>query len=69
VKQHIILGIDKRDVEEQRDRWLSENRAIKVVRVHPLRREPQSFLMRLGGRNVPRVSIAVDYEEPDVAAE
>ena len=61
--------MDKRDVEEQRDLWLSKNPAIKVVRVHPLRREPQSWLTRIGMRNVPRVSISVDYEDADVATE
>ncbi len=26
VKEHLILGTNKRDAEEQRDLWLSENR-------------------------------------------
>jgi hypothetical protein len=69
VKEHLILGIDKHDAEEQLDLWLSENPAIKVLRVHPLRREPQSLLMRLGSRNVPRFSITLDYEEADVSNE
>jgi hypothetical protein len=69
VKQHVILGINRRDVEEQRDLWLSENPTIKVLRVHPLRREPQSLLARLGSRNFPRVSITVDYEDPDISTE
>jgi hypothetical protein len=29
VKEHIILGIDERGAEEQRDLWLSENPPIK----------------------------------------
>ena len=33
VKEHIILGIDKHDAEEQLDLWLSENPAIKVLKV------------------------------------
>jgi hypothetical protein len=65
VKEHIILGIDERDAEEQRDLWLSENPAIKVLRVHRPTREPQ-WLTRLGTRNVPRVSTTVDYKDPDV---
>jgi hypothetical protein len=67
VKEHLILGKDRRDAEAQRDRWLSENPAIKVLRVHPPRQTPPTLLTRLGGRNVPRVFIAVDYEEADGA--
>ncbi len=62
MKQHMILGRDSRDVEARRDEWLSENPAIKVLRVHRPRREPESWLTLLGGRNIPRVSIMVDYE-------
>ena len=67
VKEHLILGKDRRDAEAQRERWLSENPAIKVLRVHPLRHTPPTLLTRLGGRNVPRVFIAVDYEEAEDA--
>jgi hypothetical protein len=66
VKEHIVLGTDKRDVEAQRDRWLSENPAIKVLQVHEPRREPHNLLTRLGGKNVPRFSITVEYEEANV---
>jgi hypothetical protein len=66
VKEHVILGIDKRDVEEQRELWLSKNPAIKVLRVHGPRREPRSLLTRFGGKNIPRFSITVDYEESDI---
>jgi hypothetical protein len=69
VKEHLILGIDKWDAENQRDLWLSHNPAIKVVKIHPVKREPQNLLTRIGGKNVPRVSILVEYEEPDVRAE
>ena len=62
MKQHMILGKNRRDVEERRDEWLSENPAIKVVRVHRPQREPESWLTLLGGRDVPRVSITVEYE-------
>jgi hypothetical protein len=27
MKEHLILGTDKRDAEEQRDAWLSQNPA------------------------------------------
>jgi hypothetical protein len=63
LKEHVFLGTDSGDAEALRDQWLSENPTIKVLRMHPPRREPLSLLVRLGGRNVPRVSITVDYEE------
>ena len=66
MKEHIVLGTDKRDVEAQRDRWLSENPAIKVLQVRQPRREPHNLLTRLGGKNVPRFSITVEYEEANV---
>jgi hypothetical protein len=69
LKEHIILGTDERDAVEQRDLWLAKNPAIKVLRVHPPKREPQSWLTRLGSRNVPRVSITVDYEDSDIITE
>ena len=62
LKQHMILGKNKRDVEARRDEWISENPEIRVVRVHRPKREPDSWLTRLGGRDVPRVSIIVEYE-------
>jgi hypothetical protein len=60
--QRIILGKDQQDAEVERDRWLSEHPDIRVVRVHPARLEPQTLLTRIGGRNVPRVAIEVEYE-------
>jgi hypothetical protein len=65
MKEHIILGVNERDVERQKDLWLSENPAIKVLKVHRIRREPRNLLSRLGG---PRFSVTVDYEEPDLPA-
>jgi hypothetical protein len=63
MKQHVILGRDDDDAVAWRDRWLSENPSIKVLRVHHPMPEPESWLTRLGGRNIPRVSITVEYEE------
>jgi len=68
VKLHMILGKNKRDVEARRDEWISENPEIKVVRVHRPKREPESWLTRLGGRDVPRVSIIVEYEQNATSA-
>jgi hypothetical protein len=67
VKEHLILGTDKRDAEEQRDLWLSQNPSIKVVKIHRVKREPQTLLTLIGSKHVPRVSIMVEYEEPDAA--
>jgi hypothetical protein len=47
-QKHIILGRDRDDAEAKRDRWLSD--------------KPKTLLTRIGGWNVPRVSIEVDYE-------
>jgi len=66
-KEHLILGTDKRDAEEQRDLWLSENPSIRVVKIHRVKREPQTLLTLIGSKHVPRVSITVEYEEPDAA--
>jgi len=63
MKQHMILGKNRRDVEARRDEWISENPHLTVVRVHRPKREPESFLTLLGGRDVPRVSIIVEYEQ------
>jgi hypothetical protein len=62
IQQQIILGRDRRDAEAQRDRWLSEHPEVKILRVHAPRPEPKTLLTRMGGRNVPRVSIKVEYE-------
>jgi hypothetical protein len=64
LKEHLIFGADKRDA--QRDLWLSRNPAIKVIKIHSVKREPPTLLTRIGGKQVPRVSIVVEYEEPDV---
>jgi hypothetical protein len=69
VKEHLILGTDQRDVEIRRDLWLSQNPALKVIRIHGEKREPQTLLTRIGSKHVPRVSIVVEFEEPGVAAE
>jgi hypothetical protein len=69
VKQHLILGTDRQDAENQRDLWLSQNPAISVVTIHTMKREPETLLTRIGSRRVPRVSIMVEYQEPDARAE
>jgi hypothetical protein len=69
VKEHLILGTDKQDAEKQRDLWLSQNPALKVLRMHPVKLEPPTLLTRIGSKHVPRVSITVEYEEPEIRAE
>jgi hypothetical protein len=66
VKEYLILGADERDVETQRDRWLSENPGIRLIKADSVKREPPSLLTRIGGKRVPRFSILVRYEEVDV---
>jgi len=56
-----------RDAETLRDLWLSQNPAIRVVQVHGVEREPETLLTRIGRKHVPRVSLMVEYEEPDAA--
>jgi hypothetical protein len=69
VKEHLILGTDWRDAEKQRDVWLSQNPAIKVVKINRMKREPQTLLTRLGKKHVPRVSIVVEYQGVDLTEE
>jgi hypothetical protein len=61
-QKHIVLGRDMREAEAERDKWLSAHPGIAVVQEHPPRAEPSTLLVRIGGRNVPRVSIEVEYE-------
>jgi hypothetical protein len=65
MKEHLILGTDKRDAEEQRDAWLAQNPAIKVIKIHRVKQEQPSLLALVGRKHVPRVSILLEYEEPD----
>jgi hypothetical protein len=67
VKEHLILGTDKRDAEQQRDLWLSENPSIRVIKIHRVRREPQTLLTLIGSKHAPRVSISLEYEETEVS--
>jgi hypothetical protein len=61
-QQHIILGRDRRDAERQCEHWLAEHPELKVLMVHLPVQEPRTLLTRLGGQNVPRVSIKVEFE-------
>jgi hypothetical protein len=45
MKEHLILGTDKRDAEEQRDAWLSQNPAIKVIKIHRVKPEQPNLLL------------------------
>lgn len=62
IHRYIVLGRDMREAQAERDKWLSEHPDIAVLQVHPPRTEPFTLLVRIGGRNVPRVSIEVEYE-------
>jgi hypothetical protein len=60
IQRHIILGRDTRHVEAERDKWLLEHPELELLREYPPRRE-QSLLARIGGKNVPQISIEVEY--------
>jgi len=62
IQQHLILGRDNSDAEAQRDKWLAAHPQFRVVRMHPPKPEQPTWLTFIGGRNVPRVSIEVEYE-------
>jgi hypothetical protein len=59
-RRHIILGRDKGHLEAERDKWLSEHPHFELLREHPPQTE-QSLLARFGGRNVPQMSIEIEY--------
>ena len=69
MKEYLILGTDRRDAEKQRDLWLSQNPAIKIIKIHRVRREPPTLLARIGSKDVPRVSITVEYEDSNEGAD
>ena len=60
VREHFILGVDERDLQIERSRWLTENPRIKVVETI-IRQEPPTLLTRIGGKCVPRLSMLVRY--------
>jgi hypothetical protein len=60
-QHHIILGRNRSEAEAQRDTWLADHPELKIVRVHAPRSE-RTLLTFIGGRNVPRISIEVEYE-------
>jgi hypothetical protein len=62
LKEHLILGSDLRDVEHQKQQWLSENPGIRVI-AENVRREPPTLLTRVGGKRVPRFSLLLHFEE------
>jgi hypothetical protein len=39
-----------------------------VIKIHRVKREPQTLLTLIGSKHVPRVSILVEYEETEVSA-
>jgi hypothetical protein len=64
-KEHVILGIDTLDIQEQKDRWLAENPHISITETSDIEREPPSLLIRFGGRGVPRFSMLLRYRDED----
>jgi hypothetical protein len=60
VQEHLILGVDERDLQIEKSRWLTENPGIKVVETI-IQQEPPTLLARIGGKYVPRLSMLVRY--------
>jgi hypothetical protein len=60
VQEHLILGVDERDLQVEKDRWLTENPNINVLETI-IQPEPPSLLARIGGKHVPRFSMQVRY--------
>ena len=63
LKEHVILGIDARDIHAQKDRWLAENPRIKITETGGIKREPPSLLIRFGGKRIPRFSMLLRYRQ------
>jgi hypothetical protein len=60
VQEHLILGVDERDLQVEKNRWLTENPDIKVLETI-IQKEPPSLLARIGGKHVPRFAMLVRY--------
>jgi hypothetical protein len=59
-QRYTIMGRDTRHVEAERDRWLLEHPEVVLVREYPPTPE-RSLLAKIGGKDVPRISIVVEY--------
>jgi hypothetical protein len=66
-QKHIVLGRDAREAETARDKWLSEHHNVELLHEDPPRLEPATLLIRIGGRNVPKVSIEMEYRLRDAS--
>jgi hypothetical protein len=60
VQEHLILGVDERDLQVEKSRWLTENPDMKILKTI-IQKEPPSLLARIGGKYVPRFSMLVRY--------
>jgi hypothetical protein len=60
VQEHLILGVDERDLQIEKSRWLTENPGVKIVETI-IQQEPPTLLARMGGKYVPRLSMLVRY--------
>ena len=60
MEEHLILGVDERDLQIEKSRWLTENPGIKIVETI-IQQEPPSLLARIGGKHIPRLSMLVRY--------
>jgi hypothetical protein len=60
MEEHLILGVDERDLQIEKSRWLTANPGIEVVETI-IQQEPPSLLARIGGKHIPRLSMLVRY--------
>lgn len=60
MEEHLILGVDERDLQVEKSRWLTDNPGTQVVEII-IRKEPPGILARIGGKYVPRVSMLLRF--------
>jgi hypothetical protein len=67
VPEHFILGRNEDDLIKQREMWLEGNPGVTVIWSSAPLTEPRTLLVRLGGKNVPKVSMVIEYEFAEAA--
>jgi hypothetical protein len=60
VQEHLILGVDERDLQIEKSRWLTENPGVQIVETI-IQPERPNLLARIGGKHIPRFSMLVRY--------
>jgi hypothetical protein len=65
--EHFILGKNEDDLIKQREMWVAGNPGVIVIWASAPSPEPRTLLVRLGGKNVPKVSMVIEYEFAEAA--